>query len=241
MTRSQIVMAVILSCFVSGCSGVRQTVQDTQTGAIIASAEKVPGAGVVGIAADTVDLGIRLANYFKDIDKPKVKRISPKLNEICQKIYIADEFDENHQFVRRSDYATLRENGQKKKILVKDVPRKWLNQKSAVDRAMTAIIRGYLADDDINLLNHNLEIWKNGGLLVIEYHGYYYSNRLEAETAKSLRKGPEGATVIAVSDKNEPFEIMLPDEWEQRKAEFLKADSKPNTLKETAKKEGNQQ
>ena len=52
---------------------------------------------------------------------------------------------------------------------------------------------------------------------------------------KLLRKGPEGAIVIAVSDKNDPFEIMLPDEWEQRKAEFLKADSQPTTLNEPAK------
>jgi hypothetical protein len=240
MTRSQIVMAVILSCFSSGCSGVRQTVQDTQTGAIIASAERVPGASVVGVAAETADLGIRLANFFKDINKPKVKRISPKLNEISSKIRITDEFDENHQFVRRSDYATLWENGQKKKVLVKDIPKNSLNLKSALDRAMTAITLGYLADDDINLLNRNLEIWKNGGLLIIEYNGYYYSNRQEAEKAEILRKGTEGATVIAVSDKNEPFEIMLPEEWELRKAEFLKVDSKPNTSKESAEKEGSQ-
>jgi hypothetical protein len=227
MNRILISSAAILFCFISGCSGVRQTVQDTQTATIIASAGGVPGAGMVGIAADAVDLGIRLANFFRDINKPKVKKISPKLNEIFSKIYIANEYDENRQFVRRSDYATVWENGEKKKVLVKDIPRNLLNQKSALERAMISITMGYLADEDANLLNHNLEIWKNGGLLVIEYHGYYHTFRHEAETAKALRKGPEGATVIAVSDKNEPFEIMLPEEWEAIKSEFLQTNAKP--------------
>jgi hypothetical protein len=119
------------------------------------------------------------------------------------------------------------ENGEKKKVLVKDIPRNILNQKSALERAMISITMGYLADEDANLLNHNLEIWKNGGLLVIEYHGYYHTFRHEAETANALRKGPEGGMVIAVSDKNEPFEIMLPDEWAARKSEFLQTNARP--------------
>jgi hypothetical protein len=74
MNRILISSAAILSCCISGCSGVRQTVQDTQTATIIASAGGVPGAAVVGIAADAVDLGIILTNFFKDINKPKVKK-----------------------------------------------------------------------------------------------------------------------------------------------------------------------
>ena len=91
---------------------------------------------MVGVAAETAELGIRLANFFNDINKPKVKKLSPKLNEIT-KIVITDEFDENHRFLKRSDYATVWDDGQKKTVMVKDIPKNRLNIKSAVDRAMT--------------------------------------------------------------------------------------------------------
>jgi hypothetical protein len=114
-----------------------------------------------------------------------------------------------------------------------------LNQRDALERAISAITKGYLADDNTDLLKHNLEIWKNGGLLAIEYRGYYWSTLEEAKKAELLRKGPDGATVVAVSNKNEPFEIMLPEEWEQRKSQYGLTPVKPVMPVEEKAKEGN--
>jgi hypothetical protein len=240
MKQVLIFISVILSCFISGCSGVQRSVQETQTAAVIASAGGAPGAGIIGAAAGGTDLLIQVANFFKDINKPKVGKVSTKLGKVWSKTEIVDVYDEHHKFVRHGDYAIEWENGNKKKVLVKDIPRNLLNQRAALNRALAYIANGILADDDTNLLNNNLKIWKDKGLLVMEYRGYYHSSLEDLKIADTLRKGPEGAAVIAVSDKNEPFEIMLPDEWEERKADFVKGNSKSNTSEESKTDKGNQ-
>ena len=232
-TKAFIPVALILiPLLTASCSVQKPTIKDVGTGSSMASlAGAPPTAGFVGLAGNAAQLSIFVKDYLSGMDKPKVT-VSPRILEIRKKATVGSVFDKEHKFVKRADYATVYEDGQLKRIPVKDIPRNLLNTNEASLRAHILIPRGFLTDEDPEdtdqaLLKRNLDTWKNGGLVVIEYHGYFWTTPEEERTkAKQLRKGPEGATVIAVSEKHGPFEIMLPEEWEARKADLLKSEVK---------------
>jgi hypothetical protein len=202
MRRLFTVAAAIFLFLSSGCAGPNSSIstKNIETAAAIDSAV-VPGSAIIGVPLAAVDVVKYVHDYCASIGMPKVGKPSQGLLKLMQCTPLTLRWDDkgNPQW---DEYAYCRENGKVEKIKLEDVPKIKLNYRLANAHATSAINQGILSDGDKELLQHNLETWKKGGLLAIEYHG------------------PEGATVVAVSNKNEPFEIMLPEEWELRKSQY---------------------
>jgi hypothetical protein len=204
----------------SGCAGQNSsiTTKNIETAAAIDSAF-VPGAALIGVPLAVADIAKYLHDYCSSIGMPKVETISPAVRKMTKETpaWLTDANGNSGW----GKYAIWQENGKLQRMKLEDVPKTKLNYKMAFVRAIGSIRQGILSDGNKEVLQRNLEIWKNGGLLAIEYHG------------------PEGATVVAVSNKNEPFEIMLPEEWEQKKSRYGLTPTKPVIPAYEKAKEGN--
>lgn len=189
MMKSRVVIAGAMVAILAGCAGPNTVARNVETAATINSLAGVPGAGLVGLAASAVDI-------FSNIGKPKVNKTSERLSVLIAKTPVIF-WDMNGQY-KWGEYAIWRENGETKRIKIDQIPQEKLNYKAAWAKAVGLIPQGIFAQDNQELQQTKLDAWKNGGLVVAEYTGL------------------NNAQIVAVSVNNEPFELMLPEEWAEK-------------------------
>lgn len=186
MMRYNLVLAGILTVTLAGCSGPNSTARNIETAATINSLAGVPGAGLVGLAASAADVITKSGN-------PKVGKTSERLSALVAKTP-AIFWDSNGHYKWAESYV-WRENGETKRIKTDQIPQEMLNYKAGWAKAIGLIPQGIFYEDNPVLQSKNLDALEKGDLVVAEYAGL------------------NGAKIIAVSKNNEPFELMLPEEW----------------------------
>lgn len=196
--KKVVVACAVISFMTCGCSGPNTTAGNISTGATLAALANTPGAGLIGIGASIVDFGIQA---FSGIGKPKIGKGSPKLMYDIQRTPGIIGWNEDGS-PKWGAMAIWRENDERKTMKLQEIPVEKLDIKLAYTRAVTQLPQEIFSADK-GIQEECSKIWENGGLVVVEYHG------------------TGSGKVIAVSDKNEPFELMLPEEWEARKANIL--------------------
>lgn len=183
--KYRILLPGFMMLTITACSGPNTVARNVETAASLNALAGVPGAGLIGLAASAVDL-------FSGFGKPKLGKTSEKLSACVSKTPSIF-WGENGQY-KWGEYAVWRENGETKRVKIDQIPQENLNLKAAWAKAVGLIPQGVFAEGNQDLQARNLDAWKKGETVVVEYAGL------------------NGATVVAVSKNKEPFEIMLPGE-----------------------------
>lgn len=189
MMKSRILLAGGLMVVLAGCTGPNTVARNVETAATINNLAGVPGAGWVGLAASAVDVISR-------VGKPKVGKTSDRLTALVAKTPSIF-WDMNGQY-RWGEYAVWREDGETKRIKIDQIPQEKLNYKAAWAQAVGLIPQGIFSKDNPEVQKRNLDAWEKGELVVAEYIGL------------------NGVKIVAISKNNEPFELMLPEEWAEK-------------------------
>lgn len=187
--KSRILLAGGLMVVLAGCTGPNTVARNVETAATINNLAGVPGAGWVGLAASAVDVISR-------VGKPKVGKTSDRLTALVAKTPSIF-WDMNGQY-RWGEYAVWREDGETKRIKIDQIPQEKLNYKAAWAQAVGLIPQGIFSKDNPEVQKRNLDAWEKGELVVAEYIGL------------------NGVKIVAISKNNEPFELMLPEEWAEK-------------------------
>lgn len=187
--KSRILLAGGLMVVLAGCTGPNTVARNVETAATINNLAGAPGAGWVGLAASAVDVISR-------VGKPKVGKTSDRLTALVAKTPSIF-WDMNGQY-RWGEYAVWREDGETKRIKIDQIPQEKLNYKAAWAQAVGLIPQGIFSKDNPEVQKRNLDAWEKGELVVAEYIGL------------------NGVKIVAISKNNEPFELMLPEEWAEK-------------------------
>lgn len=179
---------------VAGCSGPNSAARNLETAASINSLAGVPFSGAVGLVASAADVISRVGS-------PKIGKTSDRLDALVAKT--PSIFCDSNGNCKWAEYFVWRENGEVKRIKTDQIPREMLNYKAAWAKAVGLIPQGVFSEENHEMQARNLEAWEKGGTVVAEY------------------LGQNGAKIVAVSKNNEPFALMLPEEWAD-KAQTLK-------------------
>jgi len=206
-------IALVPVIFIFGCSGANKNVNADSVSKVAAvdALAGVPYAGYVSLAATAVDILSRTG-------KPSPKKISPKLLEIL-KHTACPVVDKTCTKVVKWHVGLYKENGKVVRVPLEKSPQMNLDYAITHQIATCRYRAGDFGDGGPEVSKRNLEAWRDGKLLVAEYNG------------------PNGVKLIAVSNHNEDGEMMLPEEWEERKPKPDPAPANPISSNEQQKKE----
>lgn len=189
MKSPMVLTGILMTVTLAGCTGPNTVARNVETAASINSLAGVPGAGWVGLAASVADI-------FSRVGKPKVSGTSERLSALVSKT--PSIFWASNGSYKWGEYAIWRENDEVKKIKRDQIPQEKLNYKAAWAKAVGLIPQGIFSEDNRELQARSLEAWGKGEIVAVEYLGL------------------NGAKIVAVSKNNEPFELMLPEEWAEK-------------------------
>jgi len=204
-------MLTLTIAFSVGCAGPgsNTVAGNVATGATINALAGVPGAGLVGLAAMTVDA-------ISNSRRPEIKKWSPEFSKHvlqsplfsfrCKDLnapVCKDEDIEVSWRPRKKDDGSL--------ITSENAPKRSMEYTEAYVKSADHYLHGIFGDTP-EMQQRNLKAWEEGKTVVAEYHR------------------PNNANLVYVSTGREPAEIMLTEEWAVRKAGV--AAVKPEDAKE---------
>ena len=180
-----------------GCAGHNMTAGNVATATAIDAAGGVPYAGVISLTATAVDI-------FANTGKPKWRNTSPGFSKKLKGAPFVMQMDSGYSKVIKWFPRRYKDGDKIVVVPVESTPQEQLDYAIVRYIAANRFQSGDFGDGGPEAVQKNLEAWRDGKLVVAEY------------------KGPNGVKVLAVSDKNEPAELMLPEEWTTRNADAKK-------------------